>query len=243
MKRYDDAGGMAAIKEGAVFLADAHYPHHGDALIRLLRAIEEGRVDTPQLFLMGDVFDLLFGYNDYIRIFSEEAIALLNTLSQKVSIYYFEGNHDFCLEELFPNISVFSREKQPVRFRFDNGIAALSHGDLYDAGIGYEIYTKLLRNQMTLRLLRPWEKSIIDDRMRKLRGKKICNPYVGFEQKVQRILRHYRDDKLVIEGHFHQGKRIGNYVSLPSLACQNAVGVKEGGDIRFVSLDDIVPAS
>ena len=41
---------------------------------------------------------------------------------------------------------------------------------------------------------------------------------------------------LVIEGHFHQCKTIGKYVSLPSLACQGMVGVIEEGEMHFKTL-------
>lgn len=74
---------MPSIKEGALFIADAHYPHHGNAFLTLLQQLDNGNLQSPQLFLMGDIFDLLFGYNDYIQTFSYEAITLLQKLSTK----------------------------------------------------------------------------------------------------------------------------------------------------------------
>ena len=62
---------MITIKEQALFIADSHYPHHGDAFLDLLKKLERGEIETPQLFLMGDNFDLLFGHNDYIQTFSK----------------------------------------------------------------------------------------------------------------------------------------------------------------------------
>ena len=58
-----------SIEQGAIFVADAHYPNHGDDFLKLLKKIDEGEIKTPQLFLVGDIFDLLFGYNDYIKSF------------------------------------------------------------------------------------------------------------------------------------------------------------------------------
>ncbi len=232
------------IRERALFIADAHYPHHGEALMRLLRAIEAGSVVAPQLFLMGDIFDLLFGYNDYIRSFSQEAIDLLRAVAQKVECHYFEGNHDFCLAPIFGDLmQVYAYTQQPRRFRYGEQIVGLSHGDRFDAGIAYTVYTKLLRNKTTLTLLRPWEKRIIDDRMQKLKQKKICKHYERFEHKIARIMQHYGDVDKVIEGHFHQGKNDGTYVSLPSLACQNAVGIAQNGEIRFVALDALIDSA
>ena len=80
---------MIEIQENAIFIADSHYPHHGDTFLDLLKKLESGEVQTSQLFLMGDNFDLLFGYNDYIQTYANEAITLLQTLSKQIEIHYF----------------------------------------------------------------------------------------------------------------------------------------------------------
>ena len=227
---------MITIQEQALFIADSHYPHHGDAFLDLLKKLESGEIQTPQLFLMGDNFDLLFGYNEYIKTFSSEAILLLQTLSRKFEIHYFEGNHDFCLQELFPDIQVYTREQQPIMFQLNEKKVAISHGDKYVTGFGYDLYCKVLRNQTTLTLLKPFEKAIIDHRMKKLSQKHICFTFHGFEKRVEEILKNYTGAELVIEGHFHQCKTMGKYISLPSLACQGMVGVMEEGEMRFKTL-------
>jgi UDP-2,3-diacylglucosamine hydrolase len=230
---------MQTIQENALFIADSHYPHHGDDFLKLLQKLSSGEIATPQLFLMGDNFDLLFGHNDYIKTFSQDAIDLLNELSQRLEIHYFEGNHDFCLEECFPDIRVYSREAQPIVFNMNGKRVAVSHGDKYVTGAGYDLYCKVLRNRTALTLLRPFEKQIIDHRMQKLAQKKICRTFVGFEKRVEAILSHYTDADLVVEGHFHQAKQIGKYVSLPSLACQREAGVVKDGTIVFISVDTL----
>ncbi len=225
----------SSLHEGALFVADAHYPHHGDDFLHLLKAIDKGMVEAPQLFLMGDIFDLLFSCGDYIRSFSKEAIEILQRLSERMEIHYFEGNHDFCLQKLFPHIHVYPRTVQPVSMTLQGRKVMLSHGDRYDTGPGYEIYTFLLRSCRAMCLLLPLEKILIDPQIHMLQRKKICHTFHGFEGKVQRILVHYpKDAELVIEGHFHQAKRIGRYISLPSLACQKEIGVLRGGEIVFV---------
>ncbi|RUM68289.1 MAG: UDP-2,3-diacylglucosamine diphosphatase [Sulfurovum sp.] len=227
---------MIQIKENALFIADSHYPHHGDAFLVLLQKLEKKEIHTSQLFLLGDNFDLLFGYNDYIQTFSHEAITLLQTLSEKMEIHYFEGNHDFCLKPLFPKIHVYAREDQPKLFGLENKTVAISHGDKYVTGFGYDLYCKILRNKLTLTLLKPFQKIIIDDRMKKLSHKHICHTFEGFEKRVQKILAHYQSADMVIEGHFHQSKIIGKYISLPSQACQNMIAVAQEGRIVFKSL-------
>jgi UDP-2,3-diacylglucosamine hydrolase len=224
------------IKENALFIADSHYPHHGNDFLDLLKKLDKGEIETPQLFLMGDNFDLLFGYNDYIQTFSSKAIELLQKLSTKIEIHYFEGNHDFCLKELFPDINVYSRDEQPILFRLGEKKVAISHGDKYVTGFVYDLYCKILRNKTTLTLLKPFAKAIITDRIQKLSEKNICHAFNGFETRVEKILEYYKDADLVIEGHFHQSKIIGKYISLPSLACQGEVAVIENGNIVFKAL-------
>ena len=227
---------MIEIQEKALFVADSHYPHHGDAFLELLHKLDKNEIQTPQLFLMGDNFDLLFGHNDYIQSFSSEAIDLLQKLSEILEIHYFEGNHDFCLKEIFPKIHVYSREVQPVHFMLNEKKVALSHGDRYVTGFGYDLYCKLLRNKTTLTLLKPFEKAIINHRMKKLSQKHICHTFVGFEKRIEAILKHYTEVDLVIEGHFHQAKAVGKYISLPSQACQGMVAVVEEGEVVFKTL-------
>ena len=227
---------MNIIKENALFIADSHYPHHGEAFLVLLQKLDSGSIQTPQLFLMGDNFDLLFGYNDFIQTFSQEAITLIQKLSQKIEIHYFEGNHDFCLNELFPHCHVYSREMQPVYFELAGKKVAISHGDKYATGFFYTLYCKVLRNKITLTLLKPFEKSIITHRMQKLSHKHICFTFDKFEQRVEAILKHYSDVDMVIEGHFHQARVVGKYISLPSLACQGKVGLIKEGELVFKRL-------
>ncbi len=229
------------IQEGALFVADAHYPHHGDEFLYLLKALDAGRIETPQLFLMGDIFDLLFGCGKYIRNFYAEEIALLNRLSERIEIHYFEGNHDFCLGNVFPKISIYSRSMQPVAMELGDRKVMLSHGDRYDAGLGYEIFTFFLRSCRGMCLFLPWQQPLTDRPMRKLRGKKICRKIPAFEKKVERIVSRYPYEiDLIVEGHFHQGRKIGKYLALPALACQKELAVVQGGEIRFVTLDTLI---
>ena len=226
-------GIIPELKESALFIADAHYPHHGDTLLKLLQNIQNENIKTSQLFLMGDIFDLLFGHNEYIQNFSKEVIALLQELSKNLEIIYLEGNHDFCLKEVFPNIKVYPREKQPIHFKLHTQDIYLSHGDKYETGFGYNLYSKLLRNKYLLKILRPFEQQIINHRMSKLKSKKICGDFKGYQKRFDAIRSHYPKDALIIEGHFHQSLVHENYVSLPSLACQDKVGIVKNEEIVF----------
>ncbi len=226
------------IQEGAIFIADSHYPHHGQEFVDILQRLDSGEIKTPQLFLMGDNFDLLCGYkdNNYLEEFSKDAIVILQQLSQKLEIHYIEGNHDFLLSTIFPLISVYSRDAQPIIFKLNNQKIALSHGDKYAIDWIYNLYAKISRDKRIIKLLKPLERFIVDSLMRKLSKKKICHSFDGFGKRVEKIMRHYKGIDIVIEGHFHQAKTIDNYISLPSLACQKEVGVIENGQMVFKKL-------
>jgi len=229
------------IKEGAIFVADAHYPHHGEEFLELLNALEAGRIETSQLFLMGDIFDLLFGCGKYIRSFVSEAIDSLQRLSERIEIHYLEGNHDFCLKDIFPNINIIPRSSQPLLMRMGEERVALSHGDRYGVNTGYEIYTFLLRSCRAMCLFLPWQRGIIDSQMRGLRSKNICRKMKNFEAKVADIDKYYPAEiDRIVEGHFHQGRKVGRYVALPSLACQKQVGMVRNGEIVFVKPEEIL---
>jgi len=133
-------------------------------------------------------------------------------------------------------MNVYSRDEQPIVFNMNDKKVAISHGDKYVTGFGYDLYCKLLRNKITLTLLKPFEEIIINHRMEKLSEKHICIPFHGFEKRVEAILEHYEDADLVIEGHFHQCKVLGKYISLPSQACQGLVARVEEGEVVFKRL-------
>ena len=227
---------IARIKEGAIFVADSHYPHHGDEFLDILQRIDSGEISTPQLFLMGDNFDMLFGGNEYVKMVSikiQEAIDILNRISQKIDIYYFEGNHDFLLKDIFPHITIYPRGQQPQIFALQGKRVGLSHGDRYGVNIKYELFSFIMRSRLFLTMLKPWGREIIDDQMLKLPQKDICHPFAKFEKRVECILSSYSGVDLVIEGHYHQSKVIGSYISLPSLACQHEVAVVRDGRVVF----------
>ena len=227
------------IREGALFVADAHYPHHGKAFLRLLQKLHDEEIVVPQLFLMGDIFDLLFGYDDYIRRFSAEAIVLLQHLSARIEIHYFEGNHDFLLKDIFPSVAIYPRESQPVLFDMSGRRTALSHGDKFALGFAYDLYCRLLRSRWLITILRPFDRWIIDDRIAKLKRKDICRPMQHFDERAEEIVAAYPDVDLIIEGHYHEGKRRGKYLSLPSLACQEQVAVVREGKVVFCSIGEL----
>jgi UDP-2,3-diacylglucosamine hydrolase len=214
--------------EGAIFLSDAHYSFKHKELYGFLKAVATQKIRTPQLILMGDIFDLLFGGIPYTVERNREAVDLINTLSDNIEIVYLEGNHDFNLAPIFPGVKIFSIKEQPVACEFKGQPVALAHGD-FDAPFGYRFYTAIIRNPFLLRFLSLLDTIgrhfIINALDTKLERKNDCHKIDAFESYVARHLSQQDLSRytLFIEGHHHQDDAfmIGGcrYVNLPAFAC------------------------
>ena len=208
------------IKNDAIFIADAHYNSNRNELYEILNNINNNKIITSQIFLMGDMFDFLSNEITYFKIQNKTLIDLINTLSNKFEIIYFEGNHDFNLQELFKNVQVIKRENQNTIFNFNNQKISLAHGDIFTP-TSYNIYTKLIRNKYFMKFLNLIDiKFIISKKLNKwLLQKNIYHKFDDFNSFAQKRINSYSNDyDLIIEGHFHQAKRYKNYINLASLS-------------------------
>lgn len=214
--------------EGAILISDAHYSDLRPQLLDLLIAIEKETISPTQLILMGDIFDLLFGPIIETHVRNQKMIDVINSISQRIEVYYFEGNHDFALASLFPNVTIFPLSLQPVNFTFEGKQGKMAHGD-FGEDLGYKIYTYIIRSQVTLRLL-GWFDTFANHILIKkldayLSKKEDCNDFTNFEAYVKRRLKQYEDENIdyFVEGHFHQNRcfNITNfvYINLAAFAC------------------------
>jgi UDP-2,3-diacylglucosamine hydrolase len=217
-----------SLKEGAILIADAHCAPWRTSFIDFLRALESGEIRTPQLILMGDIFDMLFAPIPKFHHDNREGIELLNLLSENIEIFYLEGNHDFLVTEIFPNIFVVPRQQQPIILRYGEERIAFSHGDQM-MGMGYEIYTRLIRNPIILRLLGVIDRwggnFIVKWLERRMRQKSHCHKIDNFEALIDKRMKliHSAEYNLLIEGHFHQNCTFDfpktGYINLGAFAC------------------------
>ncbi len=207
------------IQSDAIFIADAHYNHNRQELFELL-----SHTRSSQIFLMGDIFDFLCGEIDYFIKQNYELITLIKHLSLSRQIIYLEGNHDFLLNDIFDKVIVIPRKQQPLIVTFEDNKVALSHGDIFTP-ISYNIYTSIIRNKYFLKFLNMIDfNNIISIYVNEwLKQKDICHDIDDFESfAINRIslYKNYNVD-MIIEGHFHQGKRYKNYFNIPSYTCTN----------------------
>ncbi len=222
------------LHEDALFIADAHYSFKHPLLLDFLQEIHSKKIVTTQLILMGDIFDLLF--TDIVLTLerNREVINLINVLSETIEIIYLEGNHDFNVEEIFPNIQVYPLSKQPVKAQWMNKHVALAHGD-FGGERGYKVYTALIRNRLVQKILNSVDRLgnnfILNALDTKLKEKDDCRSIKGFETYVQKHLSQIDLSQYdyFIEGHFHQNIHLNmqkcRYINLAAFACQERYAV------------------
>jgi len=210
------------IKEGAIFIADVHANKNRKEFLSFLDEVK--KINPPQLFLMGDIFDFLTYEAKYTLKFYEEEIKKLNSLN--LEIIYLEGNHDFGISKIFPNIKVFPLSKQPVKVRYKNQVGFIAHGDVF-SGIKYNFFHFFLRSSLILKILNSLNgEKFSKGYLKKAANKKICKKIPNFlkiaKQKIKKYDIGISEVDFIIEGHYHQGEFIDEkpfYFNLKSYGC------------------------
>ena len=214
------------LKEGALIISDAHYSLARPELLNLIKDIHSKKIATTQLLLMGDIFDALFFEVPKTEENNKEIINLLQEISQEIEIIYLEGNHDFNLQKVFPNVKVIPIKKQPFLCRHKGKKVALAHGD-FDVSFFYDLYSKIIRHPFILHFLNILNTLLNNVILKNLDNyldkKDDCKEFIGFESYIQnRDLAKYGCDYF-IEGHYHQNKAFElqtmKYINLAAFAC------------------------
>lgn len=222
------------IKSDAIFIADSHHIKGQNELLDLFASLLKS--PRKQIFLMGDIFHLFLGHLHSSQKEYDLIIKLINELSCKSEIFYFEGNHDFGIDQnLMPKVKIYPRILQPVFFKFQNKIYALAHGDIFLDKF-YEIYINTLNNSFSLSLFKIIDilslgiiYKIISKKIYKKPIKNFSLSELDFEifaKKRYELYSNFAKKRYgieingVIEGHFHIGKNNSKYFSLPSFYCE-----------------------
>ena len=213
-----------SIKQDSIFVADSHFNEKNRELLIFLEKVQSKEIITSQLFLMGDMIDFISGESRYFIKQNIEVINLLNKLSNEIEIIYLEGNHDYNLKSVFPNIQVIKRENQPLLAKFEEKTVALSHGDNF-INWKYDLYCKFIRNTYFLKFMNFIDINFFISKKieNALVKKNICHKMKNFEHIVSKRVKNYNTD-IIVEGHYHQGNSYfideKMYINIPSLCCQ-----------------------
>ena len=212
---------------GAIFIADAH--ENSDTRTSFwdfLCDIKNNNIECSQLFLMGDMFDLLVGGVDDCAQFAEKYINILEEIAVEKDVFYLEGNHDFNLDCFFKNVKVFPISKQPLNLFIENYdcIIKIAHGDIFLPKL-LQMILRFLRNKALIKFLNFLNNNlnfiITKTILKKQNIKNLFYNINDFEDIAKQRFEHFNCD-IAIEGHFHQGKffswEIGKYFNLESFA-------------------------
>ena len=239
---------LKLLHEGAILVADSHAAAWRTPFIDFLAALERGDIHTTQLVLIGDNFDLLFGPVAQTLRDNHESIELLNRLARKIEIIYLEGNHDFRVASLFPDIYVVDRSQQPLILSYKDERIALLHGDI-KVPFGYALYTSLIRNRPILFCLNLinelFSGIIINTLSQQMQRKNHCKKIDEFEKIAKRHSSASWIDRcdMIIEGHYHQNCRYEfagiKYHNLGAFACNERYYVVKSSQNRTV-LDEAI---
>lgn len=233
------------IKENAIFIADAHENENRRGFWVFLQALKDKKIQTPQLFLMGDIFDLLIYEVKATHGFAKAYIDLLEELANEIEIIYLEGNHDFNLAKFFKNVKVFSIKQQPLLCEFqDKTLVKLAHGDIFLKPF-LQFCLKSLRNHYLLfflNFLNIISKEKITQKILKNQNKKqLIRKIHHFSALIKERLKHYNIG-FVIEGHYHQDVFLEyeniKYLNLATFAYKESFFVvKYEPEIRFHKIE------
>ena len=214
------------IEDGAIFISDSHANENRKQFYEFLLFINSQKTPPKQIFMLGDMFDYLSN-TDYAQKFYEKEINLINEISQKCNIFYFEGNHDFNLQDIFPNAEVFAYKHQPVLFKSEFGDSfEIAHGDIF-SNKPSPIY---LRNKIFLTIANFVDKickfAISKAILKKQSEKSLDIKLEDFANIIGKKIHRY-SAKTIIEGHYHQDRVIEfggkKYINLNSFALKQQI--------------------
>jgi len=147
---------MFQLKKSAVFLSDLHVINILDDRYQFLLDFLNHSItnNAEQIFLIGDIFDLMIGnHQEYFILYKDFFNLILKHLLAGKEIFYFQGNHDFHIENLFQmkfrNFNNFHLFDAQAIFNYQNKRIYISHGDELDINnISYQKYKGFIRSNL-----------------------------------------------------------------------------------------------
>ncbi len=141
------------------FLSDFHLgaPNAAESLIRekkVVSFLESIRTTAAAIFIVGDIFDFWFEYNNVVPKGYVRLLGKMAELSDAgIPIHVFVGNHDMWMSGYFEqemNIPVYH---EPRVFSWNNKQFLIGHGDGLGPGDhGYKFIKKIFRNPICKKL-------------------------------------------------------------------------------------------
>ncbi|MCJ7578234.1 MAG: UDP-2,3-diacylglucosamine diphosphatase [candidate division Zixibacteria bacterium] len=139
------------------FISDAHLGAEEKEIEkikeeRLLAFLDKVKEDGESLYILGDMFEFWFEYNDLIpkdhfKILSQ----LRNVVDSGIKVSYVVGNHDFWLGDFLTGQMGIKIFKEEVEVNHQDKKIFIAHGDgLAKKDFGYRILKKILRSRVNI---------------------------------------------------------------------------------------------
>lgn len=133
----------------AWFVSDIHISSPEDPRLARLEGFLRARLEdqTTHIFLVGDIFDLWVGGDEFFARRYEGVVSTVRDLrSRGVNVIYFEGNHDLHLQRVWSEKLGCDVETGPRYFDLGNFRVRVEHGDQMNPDdTGYLFLRKVLR--------------------------------------------------------------------------------------------------
>lgn len=232
------------------FMSDAHLgvpnerrsaEDHQDALISFLRHVgDTGR----ELYIVGDLFDFWFEYRSSIPTTGARVLFELYALVQRgVRVVILPGNHDIWLGSYLSDQVGLEVRSNPIEIGLDGKKLFVTHGDEFNADLGFSISRMILKNSLCIRLFRllhpdlgvalgRWTSHLSDERARLVAR----DDRRVYETAAEKLIREGHD--IVVCGHYHKAIdlkiRDGRLIVLGNWIRSDTYAVMENGDIRLM---------
>ncbi|MEQ8364130.1 MAG: UDP-2,3-diacylglucosamine diphosphatase [Cyclobacteriaceae bacterium] len=237
------------------FASDFHLgvPNHETSLVRekrIIRWLDQVKVDAHSIYLLGDIFDFWFEYKQAIpKGFVRLQGKLAELRDSGMPIYFFTGNHDMWMFDYFPQELGIPIYREPIELEIGNQKLMIGHGDGLGPGdTSYKILKKFFNSSLCqwlfarlhpnlgIGIARMWSKSSRITNMKKeekFRGEE--NEYLlTYCRELEKNNHH----DFYVFGHRHLplDLEVGNnsrYVNLGEWVNFNTYGVYDGTSIKL----------
>ncbi len=211
-------------------IADLHLSPERPAITRaFLRFLEQQGQQAEELYILGDLFETWVGDDAMDATFHRPIIEALRAFADSGrGLYLIHGNRDFMIDRQFLDASGATLIDDPLPVMMQGRRVVLSHGDLLCTDDhGYQRFRRLLRNRITVRLLKSLPRSVRERISGNLRSQsQETNQYKSRalmdvnEQAVAALLGEHGGE-LLIHGHTHRPGR--HPVHLEARTCERIV--------------------
>ncbi|HSE43355.1 MAG TPA: UDP-2,3-diacylglucosamine diphosphatase, partial [Acidobacteriota bacterium] len=202
---------------------------------RFLDFLQDALEKKDQVLIVGDLFDLWFGWPQLQFKFQANILIKMNDLAESgLRMDYVEGNRDFGIKmlpfSLFQNVT-----SEGMNLRWGDRIIYAEHGDLINkSDKQYRYFRKLTKNSFTFSLLKNLPASwMLRLTTRLEKGLKNTNQayrvrYPEEHCKVFREAAFAKGADIVIVGHFHEQKELKEELNSRPVLFYNLPGWESG---------------